>query len=65
MKFSFILEHRHTNYCKGMDVKDILFAHDNIHDDDINYIDICKNRQNLCMSYNNMNAKLLIAFLNK
>lgn len=48
-----------------MDVKDILFAHDNTHDDDKNYIDICKNRQNLCMSYNNRNAKLLIAFLNK
>lgn len=48
-----------------MDVKDIVLVHDNIHDDDINYIDICKNMQNLYMSYNKMHIKLLIVFLNK
>jgi len=30
-QFSFILEKGYTNHCKEMDVKDILFFHDNIH----------------------------------
>lgn len=48
-----------------MDVQDILFTCDNMHDDNINDTDTCKNMQNLCMSYNNMHVNLLIVFLNE